>query len=251
MKYHRCLKLCVPKTRGISTADAFRWSETNTLRLPTVTLEEQITNSSLSLSQAMRNNSTFCLPNTDLRANTHKLASIFQQGADKIEQDKLTSKINKDLYLRVEKTDKTVLPLPIANNMLPTHPRVKIRSKPMALPPTNSPCTYATCKDGSLLNKTHAHRYFTRPKGQLVNSTTQLEQNQMKECLPVTFNFSDTKLANPPNQLKHNKLTQRKDKEKWLQGMSNALDSLTQGFDDVKGNNKFFFISKNKIPKGK
>ena len=33
--------------------------------------------------------------------------------------------------------------------------------------------------------------------------------------------------------------------------MSNKLCRLTQGFGETKGNNTFFFIPKNKIPKGK
>ena len=40
----------MPKTRGIATVDEFRWSKTNALRLPKITLEEQITNESLGLS---------------------------------------------------------------------------------------------------------------------------------------------------------------------------------------------------------
>ena len=73
----------------------------------------------------------------------------------------------------------------------------------------------------------------------------------MKEHLLATFNFSDTSAVNPPNKLKHNKIVQGLDKDKWLQRMSNELGRLTQGFSEVKGNNTFFFIPKNKIPQGK
>lgn len=73
----------------------------------------------------------------------------------------------------------------------------------------------------------------------------------MNGHLPATFNFSDINIANPPNQLKHNKIIQGPDKEKWLQGMSNALVRLTQGFGDVKGENTFFFIPKCDVPQGK
>ena len=69
--------------------------------------------------------------------------------------------------------------------------------------------------------------------------------------MPATFSFSDANTANPQNQLKHNKLAQGKDKEKWFKGMSNALGRLTQEFGDTKGNKTFFFVPKNKIPKVK
>ena len=44
----------------------------------------------------MRSDSNFCLPNTELRENTHThtLTSIIQQGEDKLAQEKLTSKTN-------------------------------------------------------------------------------------------------------------------------------------------------------------
>ena len=83
MKHYRCLTSCVSKTRRIITAETFRLSETNIFILPKITIEEQIANVALSLSQAMRNNYTFCFPNTELMENTHTLASVFQQGVDK------------------------------------------------------------------------------------------------------------------------------------------------------------------------
>ena len=73
----------------------------------------------------------------------------------------------------------------------------------------------------------------------------------MKEHLTATFNFSDANTANPPNKLKHSEIIQGPDKEKWLQGIINELDRLTQGFGEAKGSNKFFFIPKNNAPKGK
>ena len=73
------------------TADTLRQSETNILRLPKTTVEEQMTNTALNLSQPMRHKSEFCLPNTTLRGSIHNLASMFQQGVDKIAQDEITS----------------------------------------------------------------------------------------------------------------------------------------------------------------
>ena len=84
-----------------------------------------------------------------------------------------------------------------------------------------------------------SHRHPTCSKKQLASATVQLEQKQMTEHLPATFNFSDVNAANPPNQLKHNKLIQGPCKEKWLQGMSNELGRLTQGFGAVRGKNDF------------
>ena len=51
IKHYRCLTLHAPKTRGSIAADAFRWSETYVLILPKITIDEQITNAALSLSQ--------------------------------------------------------------------------------------------------------------------------------------------------------------------------------------------------------
>ena len=69
---------------------------------------------------------------------------------------------------------------------------------------------YVACKDGPMLNETQYHRHPTRSKGQLENNTMQLEQKQMKEYLPDSFNFSDMSTSSPPNQLECNKLIQGK-----------------------------------------
>ena len=73
----------------------------------------------------------------------------------------------------------------------------------------------------------------------------------MKEHLPATFNFSDMNAANPPNQLKFNKFIQVPDEDKWLQGMSNELGRLTQGFSEIKGNNAFSLFQRTMYQKEK
>ena len=244
MNHYRCISLYVPKTNGHITADTFRWSDTNLFRLPKITVEEQITTAALSLAEAIRKNSTFCLPNTTLREDVHKLASIFQQGADAILKSKLTVKENTPASPRVNQTDNATVE---TRTNSPTSPRV---SESTSLP-TLSPYASSTQKELRMNQERPSHRHPTRSKKQLANTTVQLEQKQMKEHLPATFNFSDINTANPPNQLKYNKLIQGTDKGKWLQGMSNELGRLTQGFGPVKGNNTFFFTPKKQMPNNK
>ena len=244
MNHYRCLSLHVPTTNGFITADTFRWSDTNLFRLPKITVEEQITTASLSLSEAIRKNSTFCLPNTALREDVHKLATIFQQGADKLLKSKLTLSENKPLSPRVNQDDNVAEE---NSKKLPISPRV-IESKSL---PKLSPYASSSQKELRLNQERPSHRHPTRSKNRLANTTAQLEQKQMTEHLPATFDFSYINTANPPNQLKHNKLIQGPDNAKWLQGMSNELGRLTQGFGSVKGNNTFFFIPKKSMPGNK
>ena len=100
MQHHIFLSLYVPKAKETVTEYTFRWSETNLFRLPKV--DKQC---SINFFQSARKNSTFYFPNTELRDNMNNLASIFQQGADRIGQDKLTS-INFNTSLtRVDKAE--------------------------------------------------------------------------------------------------------------------------------------------------
>ena len=108
MNHYRCLSLCVPKTNGFITADTFRWYDTNLFRLPKITVEKQIKTAALSLSEAIRKTSTFCLPNTALRDDVHKLATIFQQRVDKLLESKLTLSANTPLSPRVNQDDNVV-----------------------------------------------------------------------------------------------------------------------------------------------
>ena len=117
--------------------------------------------------------------------------------------------------------------------------------------PKLSPYASSTQRELRLNQDRPSHRYPTRSKKQLANTAVQLEKKQMTEHLPVTFDFSYANTSNPPNQLKYNKLIQGTDKEKWLQGMSNELGRLTQGFGSVKGNNTFFFMPKKNMPGNK
>ena len=78
--------------------------------------------------------------------------------------------------------------------------------------PNLSPYSLSDCKEVRVNNEPPSHRHHTRSKQQHTNATLQLEQKQMKEYLPFTFNFSDVNATNLPNQLKHNKLIQGPEK---------------------------------------
>ena len=111
-------------------------------RLPKITVEERTNNAALNLSQAIRKKSTFFLPDTMLKDNMHKLASIFQQELDKIEQDKLTS-INLIPYLQGWKKQK----------ILPTSLRVNAKCTLSLIPPTTSSYLASIHKEFSLISE--------------------------------------------------------------------------------------------------
>ena len=81
-------------------------------------------------------------------------------------------------------------------------------------------------------------------------NTVQIEQAQIEQPKPVTYNFIPS-VIEPPNQLKYEELIKGPQGDEWEQGMYNELGWLAQGYDLVEGCNTFFFIHKSKIPRNK
>ena len=108
MEHYRCVTAHNPKTKGIATADAFYWSESNVYRLPKITPEEQLTLAAHDLAQAVRQNATFGLPNKELRNNTCDLVKLFRKCVDTITCEKLIPKSQEDITVECEEQSNSV-----------------------------------------------------------------------------------------------------------------------------------------------
>jgi hypothetical protein len=112
------------------------------------------------------------------------------------------------------------------------HPRVDI-IKPSLVSPVALQPTYM-----SQHNAPPEHRYPTRLRVAKAATSVQLEQTQINNPKPVSYQHL-TDIVNPPSLLKYKQLIKTADKEIWKKAMCNELGRLSQGYKDVKGKTPF------------
>ena len=260
MDHYRCIKIYVPKTNGIITADTFQWSNDNTFQLPSISNEEQLVTAANTLSAAIRNELRFNPSSTSHKTAIESLSKLFREKVEAIYHKKLyplgTETVNKSFSN--ESTTKST------NSNSSDRPRVEIQKYSGTRPRVNSsgnsdsssdttPTEENTAKDyviSKSLPTISNHRYPTRLKVAKAANTIQMEQSQIDHPKPVTYQFIPN-IIDPPNQLKYEELIKGPQREVWERGMCNELGRLAQGFENVEGRNTIFFIHKSKIPRNK
>ena len=92
--HYRFFTVFNPKTKGISIASTFYWSQCNRFIAPKITPEEQLTTAAPKISKALKQNAPLILPDEPLQQNIEKLCSMFK---DQVES--ITTKIIPSLQL--------------------------------------------------------------------------------------------------------------------------------------------------------
>ena len=247
LEHYRCLKVCNPKTKAVSIAHTFHWSEDNTFTVPKITQEEQVVRAARDLATAIKFNKNLALPQPTWQQNIDKLCSLFNSRADAILQNipapsprVKTSKSNAEAP-RVKEVEDDMPPdlidepedEPVLHENTPTRDVTKIFNN------------VAKSSSNIISARTVAeHRYPTRAKRCII--ANQLEANQLKEPGDVTIKPIIDATEIPSFRYDH--LIKGEDKAIWENSFCREIGRLAQGHKDVKGKNTIFPIARSAVP---
>ena len=89
MNHYQCIKVFIPKTNGIVTADTFQWPNDNIFQLLSISNEEQLATAVKNLAEAIKNEQRFNPPNTLYHKAVELLSKLFREKVDEICHQKM------------------------------------------------------------------------------------------------------------------------------------------------------------------